>query len=136
MKDWLEKIWFKLNYFYWDYIYEYTVQLVKNIYQVKKYGCKDEDTWSLDITVAEYILPRLKRFKSLQVGYPEEFRKPKQWNDILDQIILTFEMIKDEDKYVDWKAPQKEFLKQLDVYNKTIEKGLKLFIKYFRALWS
>jgi glycyl-tRNA synthetase alpha subunit len=33
--------------------------------QLKKQGWTDSDTWSLDITFAQFIIPRLKRYKTV-----------------------------------------------------------------------
>jgi hypothetical protein len=88
-------------------------------------GWDDSDTWSLDHKIAEFVLPRLKRFKELNNGYPcrEENMTFELWNDILDSIIYSFEIIInefEEKNDVDWVA---------------VEIGLNNFGKYFRDLW-
>ena len=55
------------------------------------------DTWNLDTTIAEFILPRLKLFKKLNNGYPgkEEMDTPEKWDEALDKMILAFQYLKD-----------------------------------------
>ena len=104
------------------------------LWQRKTRGWDDSDTWSMDITIAQFILPRLKRFKELSIGVPgciecssdisfEE--KEKIWNDILSQMIEAFEMLADSD--LDW-----QFNKE---YEEKINRGLDLFRKYYFNLW-
>lgn len=78
--------------------------------------------WNFDISLSEWILPRLKYFKKVNIGYPEELGFEK-FNEILDKMILSFELIQSKDLYLD---AEKE---------KQIEEGLFLFAKYFRSLW-
>lgn len=42
-----------------------------------------KETWSLDITFAKYIVPRLKKFKELNNGYPgmDEVDTPGKWDE-------------------------------------------------------
>lgn len=92
--------------------------------QKKERGWDDSDTWNLDYKIAEFTLPRLKRFKELNIGYPsDEGMTFKLWNEILDSMIYSFEIIINEfqeTKDVDWKA---------------VQDGLNNFGKYYRDLW-
>lgn len=60
-----------------------------------------KETWSLDITFAKYIIPRLKKFKELNNGYPgiEEVNTPEKWDEALDKMIQAFEYVANE---FDW----------------------------------
>jgi len=100
--------------------------------QRKKWGFDDRDTWSLDMTTSQFILPRLKRFKELTVGCPGCFCKEhedvevgmKRWYKILDDMIY-FHEINADDKM--WYSPE--------VDRKRFERGLKYFGKHYMALW-
>jgi hypothetical protein len=78
---------------------------IKWLYQRIKRGFDDRCTWSLDVPIAEFILPRLKRFKEIGTldslpcffefeKLPEEERwdkAEKKWIKILDDMIYSFE---------------------------------------------
>lgn len=51
------------------------------------------DTWSLDCTIAEYVLPRLKEYKKLTDVCPgiEDADTAEKWDEILDKMITAFE---------------------------------------------
>jgi hypothetical protein len=85
-------------------------------------GFGDNELWNFDTTIAKYIVPRLKRFKELQHGYPANL-KEEEWNEILDQIIYSFEL----------KLDDKEFDEELRA---DYELGLIYFAKYFDHLWD
>ncbi len=110
-------------------------------------GWDSSDTWSLDYTISKFILPRLKRFKEVNDGIPNEiskkYRDPnrkvsenmrlasEEWNKKLDKMILAFQRIIDEDEdFHDWKDK-----KYWNEQEKIKEDGLKLFAEYFQDLW-
>ena len=86
-------------------------------------GWSDADTWNLDITVAQFILPRLIRFKELNNGYPHEMTS-EEWDDILDDMIYAMEI------YSDYDLPM-----ELECDWERVERGSAYFGKYFRDLW-
>lgn len=86
-----------------------------------KRGFDDSETWSLYTTIASFIVPRLKRFKKVNNGYPANLTE-EEWDTILDKMIFSFENC-DHDKLF-----EKEF------YDK-YEEGINLFAKYFMNLW-
>ena len=94
-----------------------------------KTGVSPDETWNLDISIAKFLVPRLKAFKNMTNGYPmnlsEEYGKNafNEWIKILDQMIYAFKLI-ENDKMI-----------YSEDQNKKIEKGLDLFRKYFRDLW-
>jgi hypothetical protein len=68
-------------------------------YQRMRYGVTDSECWSLSHTLTEFILPRLKHFKKINVhSYPPDIT-PEQWNEILDELIWTFEYMENEQKF-------------------------------------
>lgn len=64
---------------------------------LKKHGkyVPYSDLWSLDITIANFVLPRLKRFKKENIGYPgiDEMDTLEKWDEALDKMILAFEYV-------------------------------------------
>ena len=45
-----------------------------------------KETWSLDCTIAKFIIPRLKLYKKVINGYPGRLNSVEQWYEILDKI--------------------------------------------------
>ena len=85
-------------------------------------GFDDSELWSLDHTIVNFILPRLKRFRENHCGFPFQFDCDDQWNNILDKIITALELYSKDDTNKD--------------QDQQIEEGLDLLRKYFRTLWS
>lgn len=99
-----------------------------------------KDTWSLDITIAEFVLPRLKLFKKVNNGYPgrDEIDTPEKWDAAIDKMIAAFQIVLDQDNMADkyWDAEITNFNKDLfEADNKIKEEGLMLFAKYLQYLW-
>lgn len=96
---------------------------IKFIFQKWFRGFSDDETWSLSDTIAKFILPRLKRFKQVTCGYPEPLTE-KEWDDILDKMIHSFEFLAGDhysnDNEDDWVK---------------VDEGLELFSKYYNNLW-
>lgn len=161
MKMCLKKIWNYIDDFYW---WNYStwlkpiiedrhgrLRLSPNWFRAMWFrirnGWDSSDTWSLDYTVAKFIIPRLKYFKKVNNGIPNKIYKKykdsnkkcsentevayKEWNKIIDKMILAFQRIIDEDEdFHDWKD-KKYWNKQ----EKIKKEGLDLFRKYFNDLW-
>lgn len=86
-------------------------------------GFDDSETWSLDSTIAKFILPRLIRFKEINAGYPGTVSE-QEWNDILDRMILAFSLLASDAAFVTAKEDQEK-----------IDEGLALFAKWYQHLW-
>lgn len=121
------------------------------------------DTWNMDHTVALIALPLLKQLKETKHGVPyvdyedmpehlqyisrqydpratsdlfngwddfnHEFdHQVKVWNWMMDEMIWAMEQMTDDDVDLDvmYSKP----------YNDRMDNGLRLFGKYFRALWD
>lgn len=87
---------------------------------------EERDMWNLDVYLAGIIYPRLCYFKKHHSGWPAEFKSDKEWKEILDKMIYSFESILNEahsDKRIPYDRAQ-------------VQEGLELFGKYFRALWD
>lgn len=80
--------------------------------------------------IAKFSLPRIKRFKELQNGFPSGIAE-KEWDEILDKIILAFELI-DDDFHGKTNFKNAAEIRQRDIH---IETGVTLFGKHFRQLW-
>jgi hypothetical protein len=90
--------------------------------QYRKTGFDDTVTWGLDISISEFILPRLIRFRETCNGYPGCLSNKNEWNAILDKMIYAFEKLKEDSLNL--------------VTDKKVKKGFKLFYKYYSNLWS
>lgn len=124
--------------------------------QKKIRNIKYKDIYSLDNTIARFILPRLKFYKKNVIGYPPDITL-EEWKDILDKMILAFELILDtsEPDFGEHKChiekmndnisklvedpgstfDSEAYRKWHKDKQKTIEEGLKLFAEYFQSLW-
>jgi len=127
-------------------------------YQRIRYGVSDRECWSLHETLTSFILPRLKHFKKMKRNSYVSDLTEEQWEEVLDEIIWTFEYIKDDGKTMNpfpifrkdepldeyFKREKTEEEKQLlrdwsarsNVLEQRREKGLNLFAKYYIHLWD
>jgi hypothetical protein len=114
-----------------------------------------KETWSLDVNLAKYIIPRLKKFKELNNGYPgiSEMDTHEKWDEALDKMIQAFEYVIDLDEYwlddprydyTDIMFSDNKELYEGVIENKrtedirrltAINEGLQLFAKYYMNLW-
>lgn len=86
--------------------------------QRKKRGFDDSETWALDSTICNFIIPRLKRY--IKVANKRIIRDPKRIKDT-NKFLLALELI------------LKEYEEELTTKEeKQIEKGLKVFPDIFR----
>lgn len=111
-----------------NFIMKFDIFLIKrwfkHQYQTLTRGFSDKETWSLDWTIAKFVLPRLKRFKKLNNGFPHGMTE-QSWEKALDDMIYSMEIYSkglwshnpDE---VNWKR---------------VKRGTTLFGKHFRDLW-
>lgn len=81
-----------------------------------------KETWSLDVTLAQYIYPRLLAFKKLSNGHPTCLTID-EWNGVLDKMIFAFKELAEDRLIIE--------VQMLD----RIKEGLDLFVEYYRALW-
>lgn len=94
--------------------------------QLKKLGkyVPSSDTWNLDLTIAEFVLPRLEMFKKVVDCYPCDLNTIEEWYDILDKMIESFRIISTFPSY-----------KTFNEHKEIIDEGLDLFRKYYHDLW-
>ncbi|MFY8263038.1 hypothetical protein ACOT7R_09080 [Clostridium perfringens] len=93
---------------------------------------REEELWSLDVTLAKYILPRLQKYRNMErMGYPIGLSDGKEWNEILDKMIYAFEYVVKRDESVVYTDYDEE-MKKREKY----KEGICLFAKYFMELWD
>lgn len=97
--------------------------------QLKKIGkyVPYSDIWSLDITIAKFILPRLKIFREVVDCYPSNLNSIEEWYEILDKMIEAFYFIAEKQFNTKYEETEKD--KQI------VEEGLDLFREYYHGLW-
>lgn len=86
-------------------------------------GFSEDETWSLDHTIAKFILPRLKLFRSIDIGYPGNTNH-YEWIEVLDKMIFAME----KHAIGSW-----EISDQCE--SDKVREGTKLFGKWFGHLW-
>lgn len=111
------------------YITKKDKRYAKNVKQLKEWGFCDTETWSLYSPIAQFILPRLKRFKEVSCCYPAGLSVEK-WDVILGEMIFA----------LDWSLTSDEKSSKMsgddvDAAWKRYEAGMKLFAEWFRDLW-
>jgi hypothetical protein len=85
-------------------------------------GFDDSETWSLDLTFANFMIPRLKRFIEIK-----EQSCDKKYIKDLKFILKTLKMIVKDEGACDFLYDPKQKQK--------VEKGLKLLSDNFLSLW-
>lgn len=129
---------------------------LKFFYQRRTRGFDDSETWDMSVTFSEFILPRLKAFRQFyddpknkfmgvpcNITYPDGTEIPELegkienslnvWLSYLDQMIIAFDSIVNEDKVFELSG--EELSAQLKLMHQQREVGLKLFAQYFQNLW-
>lgn len=120
------------------------IRRFQRLYHRIAWGFPESDLWTLYISLAKWILPRLRKLKQIQHGYViipdkgetykdavekiergEEGHYLPKWNAILDKMILAFEWIAREEQEEDNGKLKRE-----------VKEGFDLFHKYFFSLWD
>ena len=89
--------------------------------QLAKHGVDESEVWNLDITIAKFILPRIKLLRKTTHGYPSTLT-PEKWDKVLKQMQTSFKLTATD-----------------SVNASTLKKhqrGLKLFAKHYNQLWN
>jgi len=85
-------------------------------------GFDDSETWSLDYTIASFIIPRLERYQELA---NEKLARDTELVEDVDILLEAMKLIvKDEGSHL-WDEKEKEI----------VTKGMDLFPKVFTTLW-
>lgn len=98
--------------------------------QLKELGFCDAETWNLGFEIADFILPRLKRFKELVNGHPWDITMDK-WYEMIDKMIYAFEWAK--------RSRDDDFIKMSDKEisdgHKKYQEGMDIFSKRMMDIW-
>lgn len=111
------------------YIDKKDKRYAKNAKQLKNRGFSDTETWSLYSPIAEFILPRLIRFRKITRSYPMGLTEEK-WDAMLGEMIFAFDWALTSDE----KSVKMTKDEELSAY-KRYDAGMDLFAKWFRGLW-
>lgn len=87
----------------------------------------DKDILDLDVTIAKFLIPRLKKLKNLKNCYPESAGSMAKWHGILKKMIKAFEIIAKQGHLESVKNSSRD---------KIMLEGLELFAKHFTDLWT
>jgi len=108
-------------------------QFVKRLFQLRTYrfiweiltvGWTTSETWSLDCTHAEFILPRLKELKNqMNERVVPSTLTNEEWMELLNTMIYSFEYASNQ------------FNIEGGVNHDKVKLGLENFSKYYFALW-
>ncbi len=90
-------------------------------------GFDDSELWSLDCTIANFILPRLIEFRKQINGYPGHLSNEGEWVDMLDKMIEAFELVT-QSKLINHNESSIEYQK--------FNEGITLFKDNFLNLWN
>ncbi|MFW9998091.1 MAG: hypothetical protein ACFFD4_38975 [Candidatus Odinarchaeota archaeon] len=123
--------------------------------QRRKRGFDDLEVGDLDRAIIDFTLPRLKRYRETDIGFPPEFHEDplgdfkrseeeakrlddeaaKAWDETLQKMIRAFELWLEHGGlfgHVDEEADKFVEDKELEA---EFKEGWELFCKYFFALW-
>ena len=115
------------------------------------------DTWSMDHTLALIIHPMLVQLRDTNHGFfhPDaedvphigkgdetdfghsDTKAQDRYNWVMDELVWTFEQLKNDNDYDLFYTEENGWDKDaLDAHNQRIQNGLRLFGRYYRALWD
>lgn len=91
-------------------------------------GFDDTELWNLDMTILEFIKPRLKAFKEQTDSMPvdSKFKTLDEWRAEIDKMIYWIENKTNDERVIYEKSPKNK---------EKYEEGKQAFIKYFNFLW-
>ena len=104
-------------------------------------GFSDDETWGLDYKIAKFVLPRLKRLREIESGFPGCYDH-EQWWGMVDRMIWSMnEIVEHDGRYPEEEPPNfsEEGMIESDrkrrIYDQKLQEGLVLFGRNFRGLW-
>lgn len=104
--------------------YKFYTERRKKFKQYKaEHGFDPSECWNLDVTFAEFIWPRLVKFKEDVHTHPGSLESMEEWHKILDKMIKTFKIMANSIDNDDYDRDE-------------VEEGLQLFAKYYLSLWT
>lgn len=115
--------------------------------QLKKCGqwVENRELWNFDVTICDWIIPRLKQFKKINIAYPgiAPYDTPEKWDAAIDQMIRSFELLRYAPIDLDENLKPRDDVefnmeRHQAIYEKwkaETDKGLKIFAEHFTDLW-
>jgi len=104
----------------------------EHVKQLRERGFSDSETWCLCAVVAEFILPRLKKFREITIAHLADCSM-EEWQEKIDKMIFAFEWtIKDIDMTEDYLSLSAE---EKDINWTKHKEGIDLFAEHFMGLW-
>lgn len=99
-------------------------------------GFWPDETWSLDETIAAFVVPRLKYLKEHNHGYHGDTEEG--WKAIQDEIIWALEAIISDGSWYDgyFDIPPKERCYKIQALEDRRQAGCELFGKWLQGLWD
>ena len=96
-----------------------------------------KDTYNLDQTIADFVLPRLILFKKVNNAFPGrgDMNTPEKWDAALDKMIYAFGYMS---HYPDWneqKESYADYVARCRVEDAKIKEGMHLFAEWYSYLW-
>jgi hypothetical protein len=89
-------------------------------------GWSDADTWALDMTIAQFVYPRLVRYKELSADFCHPYgMTEEEWLDILDDMIYSMHI---------YSSDEHLFNTSQDVDWDRVKRGFKYFGEHFDQL--
>lgn len=105
----------------------------------KKGKVLDSELWNFDVTICDWIVPRLKRFKQINCACPGKapMDTPEAWDEALDKMIRGFELLRDDlvDKYYYVGCSLDNVMAKAERDRIEAKEGLQLFVDWFESLW-
>lgn len=98
-------------------------RLPKFLKEYAEKGFDSTETWSLYDVIVKFTLPRLKHFRHIAPNYPASLESLTVWQDILDQMIVGFELMESNE----FESSEENLIKT--------DHGLDLFREWFLYLW-
>jgi len=139
-------------------VLNYTInKLIGGLERKVKVRIDKYDTWSMDHTLSFIIHPMLVQLRDTNHGYftpdPEDVPHlgkgeetdhghsdslaQERYNWVMDELVWTFENIKNDCDYDLFYTEEKGWNREaMDAHHERIKNGLRLFGKYYRALWD
>jgi hypothetical protein len=100
-------------------------RIKKGLAEIETQGFDNTELWNLDTSLVNFLLPRLKVFKTQKCSYPGDLPSGEAWDRILDKMIVGFEIYLDSGN--SWGNTRK---------NRQIDLAFKLLALYIRDLWD
>ena len=107
-------------------------------WQRRTRGWDDSEVWNLDVTIATFILPRLRRLKEIKHGAPSTLyegedmsvddpegwkRAEQRWDEEMNKMLAAFELLADSNLFE-------------PAQNAIVLEGLQSFARHYGSLWD